>query len=319
MRITGVNVQLLGAETVVQVTAKLGSGEEMDESDVQRILDAARELGGDNGAADRDVRGVGDAGASRDTEDANTSAHDENGDPVAERGVSRRRRGASAGNVSGEDGEETRPTRRRRGAAPAEADPEIDATDQPHAGTRRRRAPSAASSDARREDASTTTSPSDEEGGEETRPTRRRRGNTSTGDDGGAQRASSASKTAYAQEDEPAPRRRRTPPNAASAEENPSPSRGRRTSGESARGAASTKTSAEISDEELMKACSLTARQCGSEVVRGILNDFAVGNVAKVAPEDRQDLLDRLAGARASAAVEDEAPEEAAPVRRRRR
>jgi hypothetical protein len=52
MKITGVAVQLLESDTVVNVTLRLAHSEEMEETDVQRIIDNARELAGVDRTAD---------------------------------------------------------------------------------------------------------------------------------------------------------------------------------------------------------------------------------------------------------------------------
>lgn len=50
-----------------------------------------------------------------------------------------------------------------------------------------------------------------------------------------------------------------------------------------------------------MKACSETARKCGPDVVKSVIEEFAVGDVSKLPQADRQEFLDRLADERARA------------------
>lgn len=136
MKIVGINIEAAGGHSLVSVTAMFVQGEQLEEADVARMLDLAREAAG----ADKVSRATALL-AAREVDDAEGN--------VVKSVTGRRRHQNPLGD--GETGEKLDPTeaapqgRRRRVAAPAEAEPEKPATDPaPAAETGRRRRSSAA-------------------------------------------------------------------------------------------------------------------------------------------------------------------------------
>lgn len=298
MKIVGVAVTLReDHKQILQVSILLNGNEELEDADIQRVLDAARELGGDSGGTRaNNADPVGDKTVSRDPKDE--VPHGAGAGAIG----GRRRRGTVAADPVGGTGAASDLTdnhvaatpegRRRRGAAnpttadaaPAVAAAKNDASDQAPVAGRRRRVSSGAEDAAeqpehQQETTATTASPS-EEGG------RRRRSVPTESPNSAHSQGNAAS----------AGRQRRSPaPQADGTDQGTTAG-----TAPSTRANAAPSSSSKISDEDLMKAVSETARKIGSpEPVKDLLRSFAVGTVGAIEQQDRQDFLEALAKMRA--------------------
>lgn len=266
MKIIGVAVKALDDGNEITVTFKLDQREEYEESDITAVLDTVRECRGRAGTGSAGRVDVGEPEVSRDTKPAPATGRQRRGsaaaEPVADKEI------AQAEAFQHRVGDPAPEGRRRRGAE----NPTSSAPVAP--------------------------SPATAEPGESVLTGRQRRGIASAE----TPKASEADETPVSNAAAQSPsegggRQRRSVPT-----QNSAPAANTRSTATTT-GAATGPSSKKISDEDLLKAASETTRKCGNdaEVVKGIMRKFAVGQLGKLAPEDRPAFLEACAKARAAA------------------
>lgn len=275
MKIMGIAAEQFGSGMKVTISYFVAANEELEDTDAQRILDLAREVTGTDhadGSAGGDVPDVADKQVSRDTKVA---------EPV------------------------TVPGRQRRGSAAADpvaasvTEEKVARTNAEHEGGRRRRGSADPTQSETAENAAA--SPVDVSSAP---TTRQRRGAVAAAEQPSSEPVTTAN---TASPSNGGSRQRRSVPTSTPSTAASPDATTRRSRSDGAAPASATKSDGaaptKITDEDLLKAASETTRKCGgdTEIVKGIMKKFAVGQLGKLDPEDRQDFLDALKDARAKA------------------